>query len=106
MRKIPLFNAHELRPGEIRRVELEGLEPIAIYNLGGEFRATDDTCTHGAASLAEGDIVGDCIVCPYHRGSFDIRSGEARVEPCWAPLKTYPVEIQSGIVYLVIAVTG
>ena len=100
---ISLFPASELGDGEIRQVEIDGRAPVAIYNLNGEFFATDDTCTHGEASLAEGDIDGDSIVCPFHLGAFDIRTGEVTVPPCITPLRTYPVIRQGDALYLAIS---
>lgn len=98
--KILLFSASELGEGEIRQVELPGREPVAIYNLDGEFFATDDTCTHGEASLAEGDIDGDSIVCPFHMGAFDIRTGEVTVPPCAKALRTYPITQKGDELYI------
>jgi nitrite reductase/ring-hydroxylating ferredoxin subunit len=100
MSKVKLFLASELEVNEIRQVELDGREPIAIYNLDGEFFATDDTCTHGNASMAEGDIDGSEVYCPFHMGAFDIRTGEATVAPCSVPLKTYEVVIEDGHLFI------
>jgi nitrite reductase/ring-hydroxylating ferredoxin subunit len=100
MSKVKLFLASELEVNEIRQVELDGREPIAIYNLDGEFFATDDTCTHGNASMAEGDIDGSEVYCPFHMGAFDIRTGEATVAPCSVPLKTYEVVIEDGYLFI------
>ncbi len=100
MSKVQLFLAEELEVNEIRQVELDGREPIAIYNLDGEYFATDDTCTHGAASMAEGDIDGSEVYCPFHMGAFDIRTGEATVAPCSVPLKTYEVVIEGGYLFI------
>jgi nitrite reductase/ring-hydroxylating ferredoxin subunit len=100
MSKVQLFLAEELEVNEIRQVELDGREPIAIYNLDGEYFATDDTCTHGAASMAEGDIDGSEVYCPFHMGAFDIRTGEATVAPCSVPLKTYAVVIEGGYLFI------
>ena len=61
MSKVQLFLAEELDVNEIRQVDLDCREPLSIYNLDGEYFATDDTCTHGAASLAEGDIDGRSV---------------------------------------------
>ena len=93
MAMIELMKCAELGDQEIRRFELDGRPPIALYNLGGDYFATDDTCTHGEASLAEGDIEGDEIFCPFHMGAFNIRNGEATVPPCVKPLNSYPVRI-------------
>ena len=97
---IKLFDANELSPDEARQVEIEGRAPVAVYNVDGQFFATDDTCTHGEASLAEGEINGGEIICPFHMGAFDIRTGEATVGPCEKALRTYPVRIENGSVYL------
>lgn len=100
MSKVKLFLASELEVNEIRQVELDAREPIAIYNLDGEYFATDDTCTHGNASMAEGDIDGSEVYCPFHMGAFDIRTGEATVAPCSVPLKTYEVVIEDGCLFI------
>lgn len=100
MSKVKLFLASELEVNEIRQVELDAREPIAIYNLDGEYFATDDTCTHGNASMAEGDIDGSEVYCPFHMGAFDIRTGEATVAPCSVPLQTYEVVIEDGYLFI------
>ena len=100
MSKVKLFLASELEVNEIRQVELDAREPIAIYNLDGKYFATDDTCTHGNASMAEGDIDGSEVYCPFHMGAFDIRTGEATVAPCSVPLKTYEVVIEDGYLFI------
>lgn len=98
MPDIAAFAVSELAPDEARQVEVKGREPVAVFNLDGEFFAIDDTCTHGEASLAEGDIEGDEVICPFHMGAFDIRTGEACMAPCVDPVRTYPVRIENGVV--------
>ena len=65
----------EIDEGEATQV-LVGRREIAIYNLDGNFFATDDICTHAYASLADGYIEDDVIECPLHGGSFEIKTGE------------------------------
>jgi 3-phenylpropionate/trans-cinnamate dioxygenase ferredoxin component len=43
--RIRACRVEELAPGEARRLEGDH-EPVAVYNVGGEFYALDDTCTH------------------------------------------------------------
>jgi nitrite reductase/ring-hydroxylating ferredoxin subunit len=93
-----LVSTAQLAPGTVMRYVLDGRLALAIYNVDGEFQVTSDTCTHGEASLADGEIEGDEIVCPFHRGAFDIRSGEATRPPCLQALATYAVEIVDGMV--------
>jgi nitrite reductase/ring-hydroxylating ferredoxin subunit len=83
-------------PETVVRVDLQDGPSIAIYNLDGSYFATDNLCTHGDASLAEGVVDGDTIMCPFHGGTFDIRTGEATGPPCIVPLRTYPVTLEDG----------
>lgn len=75
-------------------------EPVCLYNLGGEIFATHDVCTHGQASLADGFVDGDEIECPLHQGKFDIRTGKATAAPCTVDVRSYPVKVENGAVYL------
>ena len=100
MPEIAACKTSDLAPDEIREVEVEGRKSIAVYNLDGEFFATDDTCTHGDASLAEGDIEDGDVICPFHMGAFDIRTGAATAPPCVSPIRTYPVRIEDDMVYV------
>jgi MocE subfamily Rieske [2Fe-2S] domain protein len=73
---------------------------IAVYRAKGEFYATQDLCTHEHAYLSDG-IVIDCVVeCPFHQGRFDVRSGKALGAPVIDPLKTYPIKIVDGRIYV------
>ncbi len=88
--------AAALQPGAMRRVEVPGRAPLALYNIDGEYLATDDNCTHKWASLASGWLEGDKVVCPWHGGAYDVRSGRAVAPPCVTPLQTWPVAEQGG----------
>ncbi len=79
----------------VRRFEV-GNRSIAVYNIDGEYFATDDECTHGAASLAEGLLDGDVIECTLHFGAFNVKTGEAVSAPCSVPLRTYKVAVRGG----------
>lgn len=82
------------------RVEYEG-QAVCIYQLeNGEFYASQDLCTHGNASLAEGYVEDHIIECPLHQGTFDIITGEALTAPCKLPLKTYHIKVEEGVIYL------
>jgi nitrite reductase/ring-hydroxylating ferredoxin subunit len=66
---------------------------IAIYNLAGQFYATDDTCTHAQGSLSEGQISGDEIVCPLHCATFNIATGQCTGGPAFEDVQSYPVRV-------------
>ena len=55
--------AGDLREGEMRAFDVHGTK-IAVANVEGAFHAFDDTCTHMACSLAEGDLEERTVICP------------------------------------------
>jgi 3-phenylpropionate/trans-cinnamate dioxygenase ferredoxin subunit len=74
---------------------------FAIYRSpDGVFHATDGLCTHERAYLAEGLVMGDIIECPKHNGRFNYKTGEATRAPACVNLRTYPVMVRAGRVFL------
>lgn len=73
---------------------------IAFYSVGGEICATDNICTHGQARLCEGFLLDDEIECPLHQGRFNVRSGEPTCEPATEAIRTYPIKIEGGRVFV------
>ena len=56
---LPLCAVAELEIGTPRRVIAEGMPPLAVFRLEEGFFVTNDTCTHGEASLCDGFVDGD-----------------------------------------------
>jgi len=77
-----------------------GDRAVAVYNIAGEFYATDDECTHGAASLSQGILDGDVIECTLHFGAFNVKTGAVEAAPCSVPLRTYKVVVRDGEVFV------
>jgi len=91
----------EVPVGEGYRVDLGDGRAIAVYNLNNAFYATDDLCSHGDASLSEGILEDDFqILCPFHMGGFDIRTGEVTASPCQIPIRAYAVVEVNGTLYV------
>ncbi|MDJ0821826.1 MAG: non-heme iron oxygenase ferredoxin subunit [Paracoccaceae bacterium] len=75
---------------------------IAIYNTEKGFFATDLMCTHEAQSLEDGLVI-DCVIeCPLHGGRFDVCTGKALSAPVVEDLRTYPVEVRDGQVWVLV----
>lgn len=73
-------------------VEIRG-RSIALFNLGGEFFAIDDCCSHEEAPLSEGTIEGDEVECPWHAARFNIKTGEALGPPAYENVATFRVRV-------------
>lgn len=94
---IPVAAVAEVPEGQALAVAVDG-EAVCLYNLAGTVYATQDTCTHEEASLADGYIDGDCIECPLHQALFHIPTGAARTAPASVALRIYPVRIHAGTI--------
>jgi phenylpropionate dioxygenase-like ring-hydroxylating dioxygenase large terminal subunit len=44
---------------------------LHFKNAKSQVRAISDVCLHRAASLSDGFVDGDSVVCPYHAYKFD-----------------------------------
>ena len=76
-------------------------QTFAIYHAPeGDFYATAGQCTHENVHLCDGLVMGHLIECPKHNGQFDYRTGEAKRAPVCAPLRTYPVKVEGGRVFI------
>ncbi len=73
----------------IRAVQAPGYEPLAVCRAGQSYYLIADTCTHGQASLSEGEVIDGQAICPYHGGSFDVATGQPSGLPCTIPIETY-----------------
>ena len=74
-----------------------GDKDIALYHLpGGEFRATDNICTHEYAQLHEGWLENGEIECPLHAGKFDVRTGKATAAPSELAIDVFEVKVDGA----------
>ena len=78
-----------------------GGRTFALYHSpDGEYFATDGLCTHEQIHLADGLVMDYMIECPKHNGQFDYRTGEAMRAPVCINLRTYPVKVEGGRVFI------
>ena len=86
----------DLQPGACIRVELPDGDELAVYNVDGEFYATENSCPHRGAPLIEGELCGHIVECWLHGWQFDVRSGECLTVP--DRIRTYAVEIEDDLI--------
>ncbi|HXT78855.1 MAG TPA: non-heme iron oxygenase ferredoxin subunit [Acetobacteraceae bacterium] len=84
----------DVAEGQVLGVRV-GDKEVALYHLpGGEFRATDNVCTHEYALLSEGWLENGCIECPLHAAQFDVRTGKALCAPAEEDLAVFEVKAE------------
>ena len=100
MGKIIIGKTSDIPPGKMIKSSIDGRE-ILLANIGGEFFATDDSCTHSGSSLSEGQLDGCVITCGWHKAEFDCKTGKLLKFPAKIrDLTSYSVVVESDNVYL------
>ena len=82
-----------------------GGRKVLVYNVNGEYYATDEQCTHRECSLAEGNFSGQVVMCPCHLAKFDVRTGAVLSPPATIPLPTYAVKVEGNRILVEIDTT-
>lgn len=75
-------------------------EEIIIVKSGDKVYALFDRCSHQDFPLSLGKVDGTRIKCAAHGAEFDLASGKALCAPAFAPVRTYPVEVEGDDVYI------
>src|SRR6476659_926288 len=88
--KVAIMN--EIAPGQARLVNIKGKE-IALFNIEGTFFALENACTHEEGPLAEGEIEGHEVTCPWHGARFDVRTGQVLCAPAYEDAARYNVRV-------------
>ncbi|MBE2320841.1 Rieske 2Fe-2S domain-containing protein [Solirubrobacter sp. CPCC 204708] len=84
-----------LLEGELRGVEVEG-RAIVLARRNGRIHALDDRCAHRSGSLADGELKGECVVCPLHASEFRLEDGAVERGPSAYPQPVFDVRVTDG----------
>jgi naphthalene 1,2-dioxygenase system ferredoxin subunit len=96
---VDALSADDLPEDDVMGVAVAGRD-IAVYTVGDDVYATDNLCTHGHARLCDGFLDGHEIECPLHQGKFDVRDGSPSCAPITEAVRSYPVKVEGGRVFL------
>jgi nitrite reductase/ring-hydroxylating ferredoxin subunit len=89
-----------LAEGSLHRFEVDGHVRILAHVEGGSLRALDGICTHQYFELAEGDLEGRTVWCPFHAAGFNADTGGAICLPATEPLRRYDVRTDNGEIFV------
>jgi 3-phenylpropionate/trans-cinnamate dioxygenase ferredoxin subunit len=85
--------------GELKGVDAAGTA-VVLANVEGTIYALRDQCSHEEYPLSDGELDGTDVVCVYHGARFDACTGARKALPAVRPVKSYPVEVRDGDVYI------
>jgi len=87
-----------------RVVKMSGSDIALFRTEDDQIFALEDKCPHKGGPLSQG-IVHDCrVTCPLHNWVLNLDTGTA-VEPDEGRVPTYPVKVDSGVIFLDIKIS-
>lgn len=92
---VPVLPDAELRENELRRVETNGMR-VLLARHQGVICALAETCSHLGGPLAEGQLEGDSVRCPWHGSRFALEDGSVLDGPATHPQPCFETRIRNG----------
>jgi uncharacterized protein YbjT (DUF2867 family)/nitrite reductase/ring-hydroxylating ferredoxin subunit len=102
LREPPALKEYELHENEFRVTDVAPgscflVGDAVVFNVSGQFFATQARCTHRQGLLNEGRLEGSTITCPLHGAQFNVTTGAVLRGPARDPLKTYRVTVEGEV---------
>jgi len=89
---IKVVGKADIPEGRGKVVTLEG-NAIALFNVGGNFHAIDNTCKHAEGPLGEGELDQAQVTCPLHGWQYDVTTGACLTDSSVSQ-KKYNVKVE------------
>ena len=87
---------NEFADGEPRRVDVNGAR-VLLVRREGEIYAIGEVCSHLGGPLAEGELQGDVIQCPWHGSRFCVRDGSVVDGPATHPQPVFEARLNGDV---------
>ena len=115
MAKVRVLARADIAPGEVKTCFIDRRRIALVCTAGDELYALADYCPHQQAPLAGGrlDYMTDAedvgayrltakqvLRCPWHGYEFDLETGCSLADPKRMRVKTYPVTVEDGEIYV------
>ena len=88
----------DVPPGSAREC-VAGDRIIAIFNVEGQLHAIDGICPHAGGPLADGELQGCIVTCPWHGWQFDVSTGRHMLTPRIQQTR-FPVIVEDEQVFI------
>jgi nitrite reductase (NADH) small subunit len=85
-------------PGSARAFPVGRFE-VAVFNVGGELFALENSCPHQGGPIADGWLEAGTVTCPWHAWCFDLRTGKMTLgDFAWIP--RFAIKAEGGAIYV------
>lgn len=92
---VKVARVSDIAHNSVKGLKVNGQE-IAVVNLGGQFFAVSDICSHAHCNLSDGDIEGEQIWCPCHGSEFNVKTGAVKSGPAQEDIASYSVRVEGN----------
>ena len=89
----------DLHDGEMMTV-LVGGKKVLLARVDGSFYATAARCPHWGGPLPEGTLHAPRLLCPWHKATYDVRSGDLLEPPALDGIAAFRVRVEGDDVYV------
>src|SRR5262245_15290537 len=79
--------------GEMIGATVDGNQ-LLVANVDGRYCAIGSVCTHEGGPLADGELDGSTVTCPWHGSQFNVQTGEVEMGPAEEPEPAYEVRVE------------
>lgn len=90
---IEVCNSEEVPAGERKFIDVQG-QPICLFNIDGQLHAIANICPHAGLPLAQGELCGKVITCPFHGYAYNVETGKNVDYADDIPVAVYPIRMQ------------
>ncbi len=97
-KRVKVAETSDLNSGEGKVVEVDG-KTLALFNVGGTYYATDNTCLHRGGPLGEGELDEKIVTCPWHGWRYDVTTGVNTNNPA-VKVSSFPVTVEGTTVFV------
>ncbi|GKZ15865.1 Rieske (2Fe-2S) protein [Haladaptatus sp. T7] len=95
---VRVADADDLREDNPQIVQADG-HSIGLFFHEGEVHAVDNRCPHMGFPLTKGSVDDGILTCHWHHARFELSCGDT-FDPFADDVRTYPVEVRDGDVYI------
>jgi nitrite reductase/ring-hydroxylating ferredoxin subunit len=93
-----LCDFNDLQQGQGSEFAVAG-KVVAAFLRGDRVLAIDGMCAHQGGPIAQGQVDGDCVTCPWHGWQYDLSTG-CNLISGKKLLETFATEIRNGEVWI------
>lgn len=95
---VRILDRAEISSGEVIEVFVED-RAIVVVDVGGQLSAIDSVCPHAGGPLADGQLEGSLLTCPWHGWTFDVCTGSCGVSDD-IQLQTFEIRVEGGEIFV------